>query len=1108
MVWAQRFAPLRTAVVRLMSCPGIDNGVYCKFNDLVEELLNGTELISSERPIDFNVSMLVAAFKNLGGNEASGVARVKFTVPFNDLHIEDIKGYLYVDLEDEKVCKVNTRSVKYAEGVYIPSVNSISGTDSSAVPCMKKYLVDNGRISFTEAVSLDVYDILKYLKREKSEHNKKLARQQKRDEAAKSNEDNIIRRAKQKRINNMERRKSDDSTESSNLGDLSNVQSESSNVDYTVDDTESDRKTEESSPIRKRKKISKLSVKERRKLVRDIAAAEAEFHSQVDERVAKLETINTLTADIKKLHISINSYAKELQLMKKRLAASDDDDQIDDTEITSYPAPTTIVDDNVPGDNGVSSSSRESTSTPTPSSNIQLHIIANGIATSQYELPRDDAVIFVDRLNIPTEDRGKNDRGYETFESGRQVCLIPKGAAIVEKRILAELEEWAVVVDKLYKLFDGKRRRLNPEALRILASFNLHNYGGSDEATEMIIAGTLKAFFHEIGFNITSSQLSKGCPSRDTIKRAELNLAVDVVIQVLNEIKDNDVQCISIMVDHGHRAGQDHLVIIIVYPGVDSNGRRTLKFFCPSIDSAGHESAETADAVKNVIDRLFMAMDIKVIAATADAGGGGSIDNIRPELIRLGIMDKNGKFTNCVQHSFNKAIEIPIKETMGGEGLGVRSPTQMVFVFSTLMDHLLRSKGGRDTLNRLWKIVGEEILIRPEWRQYAEYNFPLIWSEFVEKVDKLELDDNDLENLFNFLTEAPSNIQRPVWTRWQTMISTTDIFLVHYVQIYFLCIAVKTDAKNESYAWKLASTLLSLMNEKAEPTLVENNRENINEYVNSFSNDNVDERRGFGDPNFNEGVSPPSFHTMLLFFSGFCKYTFTDHFELLKKNDPYFGDGTFGQISRFMSLVAYCVDNDMNKLKSDNGTGWMSMNEFQPYLTAIRNVPAVTTHAANRAFYDSLPMIFFNKYHNILNKHFITRWTGGELGIYTIAGDSWLAQELAYALVTYKGYLQNLNKEDSATLKYSFLDKNIQLDDFFRRKGTVQTVNIKDFMEFFLDRTDIYEILTDAFTVDNWDSIEALAIARDRDYGNTVVRLFDYMSDGDIDRSTWGDYDY
>ena len=112
-------------------------------------------------------------------------------------------------------------------------------------------------------------------------------------------------------------------------------------------------------------------------------------------------------------------------------------------------------------------------------------------------------MIFVDRLNIPTEDRGKNDRGYETLKSGRQVCLIPKGTTIAEKRRLAELEEWAAVVDKLYKLFDGKWCKLSPEALRILASFNLYNYGGSDEATEMIIAGTLKAFFNEIGFNIT-----------------------------------------------------------------------------------------------------------------------------------------------------------------------------------------------------------------------------------------------------------------------------------------------------------------------------------------------------------------------------------------------------------------------------------------------------------------------------------------------------------------------------------------------------------------------------------------------------------------------------
>jgi len=191
---------------------------------------------------------------------------------------------------------------------------------------MKNYLINNGRISFTEAVSLDVDDILKYLKREKLEHIKKLSRQQKRDEAAKTNEDNVIRRAKQKRIGNVERRKSDDD-ELSNNPLLSN---------YTSN-TESDGAKEESSPIRKKKKIIKLSGKERQKLVQDIAAAEATFNSQVEERGAKLEIINTLTADINKLHVTINSCAKELRSMKMRLAATDDD-QIDyelDTEIIS-----------------------------------------------------------------------------------------------------------------------------------------------------------------------------------------------------------------------------------------------------------------------------------------------------------------------------------------------------------------------------------------------------------------------------------------------------------------------------------------------------------------------------------------------------------------------------------------------------------------------------------------------------------------------------------------------------------------------------------------------------------------------------------------------------
>ena len=63
------------------------------------------------------------------------------------------------------------QSITIADGVYTPSVNSISGTDSSAVKIMREYLVEEGRSSFINAVSLNVNDLLKYLQVEKLEHN-------------------------------------------------------------------------------------------------------------------------------------------------------------------------------------------------------------------------------------------------------------------------------------------------------------------------------------------------------------------------------------------------------------------------------------------------------------------------------------------------------------------------------------------------------------------------------------------------------------------------------------------------------------------------------------------------------------------------------------------------------------------------------------------------------------------------------------------------------------------------------------------------------------------------------------------------------------------------
>ena len=98
---------------------------------------------------------------------------------------------------------------------------------------------------------------------------------------------------------------------------------------------------------------------------------------------------------------------------------------------------------------------------------------------------------------------------------GRSTCWIPAGTELVSKSYLTKLKESATIVKNMKDLFGSEKCVYSKEALTRLAAWNLHNYGGSDEATQMIMAGTLDTLFHEIGFDdyCTPYRLAKGVPS-------------------------------------------------------------------------------------------------------------------------------------------------------------------------------------------------------------------------------------------------------------------------------------------------------------------------------------------------------------------------------------------------------------------------------------------------------------------------------------------------------------------------------------------------------------------------------------------------------------------
>ena len=195
-------------------------------------------------------------------------------------------------------------------------------------------------------------------------------------------------------------------------------------------------------------------------------------------------------------------------------------------------------------------------------------------------------------------------------------------------------------------------------------------------------------------------------------------------------------------------------------------GGKTYKYFCPSIDSVGHTAEKASEALKNVLERT-LGSDVEVFCATADSGGGGSIDNTYPLLQILKVMAMDSKETNCAIHGLHKALGNPSKLTMGDQGLGTRSPFQMLWVFVKMMSEI-RERGGIQLIDQLWEAANRELIENDEWKQHTKEKFQRKWNDFVEKVETLEAADEKeaTEKLDEFLMNSPRNVQDPVWTRW------------------------------------------------------------------------------------------------------------------------------------------------------------------------------------------------------------------------------------------------------------------------------------------------------------------------------------------------------
>jgi hypothetical protein len=71
---------------------------------------------------------------------------------------------------------------------------------------------------------------------------------------------------------------------------------------------------------------------------------------------------------------------------------------------------------------------------------------------------------------------------------------------------------------------------------------------------------------------------------------------------------------------------------------------------------------------------------------------------------------------------------------------------------------------------------------------------------------------------------------------------------------------------------------------------------------------------------------PQPFIPCSCLFRLFCKYAFNHHFKFMKHNDPYFGQGTYGQLSCFMPECIYHMKREASNLIGDDGNGWKNID--------------------------------------------------------------------------------------------------------------------------------------------------------------------------------------
>ena len=605
-------------------------------------------------------------------------------------------------------------------------------------------------------------------------------------------------------------------------------------------------------------------------------------------------------------------------------------------------------------------------------------------------------------------------------------------AEVVDLRYYSHTKKLADGAKRLLEKFNGEQCKFDQQTQDILSAYSVAAYGASDWAKQSLICGTFRAVFHLMGVSISARDIADGCPSLSTIANWEYKLAAGTFASAIHTIKMDADRLktkgmklhLSIVTDHGNRNGIDHLVKVIIWSSRNEKNKRIIRRLNLDVDEGGHSTIDAADAIRNSVRVLGLNNEednLEFSHLHGDRGGGGAVQSLFKPLIDLDVLSELATWTNCMLHALQKALETASLRTFGKQGMNHKTPFQLCFLAIMLLV-TVKKKGKRELLKYYYACTLEHLKQSEQWQKIASDNFVHAFNEIIEDVEETEdTSDQIIEKIVKDL-DCPSNLMQPNFGRWGTVSSAAKVVLKHWTQIYFMAETIKKAEKSESYLYKIADSLLKLMTTKATP----------------------DQKN-------------PSHYISLLFFRGFCEYFFDPHMEWFKRNDPVFGDGSYGQISRLVPEHLYIFFDQFGQLIKDDG--WKNIPSFKPFLDAVDELPELEkVKNGGREYFVKVPTIFLKQFEESI--HIQTgQWRKAEVNWMAIAGHPTIAKALVRWIFEMPPLPSGLT---------------IEMRNHYTGSST-PIVNVNDCVRFITEKFEPDDLKSNSFVQSFMDELEVLA---------------------------------